>query len=268
MTVLLRSPHPFPERLLLFGGGGAGKTEALLQVARHIGVGHMYVYENDISFAWDRALATTFTDVDERGVVELHRADNEWNNTLEIVAKITAQADEDAGDWVVLDSMTPTWEQCRSWYLQQVYGEDAAGYLINLKSAHGDDMGAYSKALSESMNYDIINKEYNRLYHLLFKWRGNLAITAEAQQLGGREDAESTMIFGHLGVKPGGQKRLHHVASTSLLFMHSARATWKMSTAKDRNRVDMENEIVDDFAIDYLVPVAGWKPMPSKKVAA
>jgi hypothetical protein len=30
----------------------------------------------------------------------------------------------------------------------------------------------------------------------------------------------------------------------------------------------MENEIVDDFAIDYLVPVAGWKPMPSKKVAA
>lgn len=267
MTVLLRSPHPFPERLLLFAGGGGGKTEAILQIARHIALGHMYVYENDISFAYDRALATTFQDVDEAGKLTLSHSEGTWENTLELVGKMVAEADEDAGDWLVLDSMTPTWEQVRSWYLQQVYGEDAAGYMVQLKHEHADDLTAYSKALADSMNYDIINKEYNKLYNLLFSWKGNLAVTAEAAAISTRDGAEEAMLFGHLGFKPGGQKRLHHIASTNLFLVHKSRAVWLMSTAKDRNREDMENEEVGNFALDYLVSYAGWKPMPVKKAA-
>lgn len=264
MTIQLRSPHMFPERLLLFAGGGGGKTEACLQIARHIGLGHMHVYENDISFAWDRALATDFQDVDQAGKVTLNPADGTWQNTLETVTNMVGSADANAGDWIVLDSMTPTWEQVRSWYLQQVYGEDAAGYLINLKKEYADDMSAYAKALADSMNYDIINKEYNRLYGLLFKWKGNLAVTAEAAQIGTREGDEEKMIFGHLGYKPAGQKRLHYIASTNVFLVHRSRDVWVMSTAKDRNRDDMENAQVENFALDYLVQVAGWKPMPKK----
>lgn len=267
MTIQLRSVHPFPERLLLFAGGGGGKTEALLQIARHIGQGHVRVYENDISFAWNRGLATDFRDVDEAGKVTLEPADGTWENTLEIVGRMIAESDADAGDWIMLDSMTPTWEQVRSWYLQQVYGEDAAGYLIALKKEHAADMSAYAKALADSMNYDIINKEYNRLYNLLFTWKGNLAVTAEAAQIGTREGDEEKMIFGHLGYKPAGQKRLHYIASTNLFLTHKSREVWVMSTAKDRNRDDMENEPVENFALDYLVQVAGWKPMPVKKAA-
>lgn len=268
VTIQLRSPHPFPERLLLFGGGGSGKTEALLQIARHIGQGHVRVYENDISFAWDRALATDFQDVDQTGKVTIERADNTWENTLELVTTMVDESDADAGDWIVLDSMTPTWEQVRTWYLKKVYGEDASSYLINLKAEHANDLKAYNAALSASMNYDIINQEYFKLYHQLFLWGkqgGNLAVTAEAAGLGGKEDAETAMIFGHLGVKPAGQKKLHHVASTNLFLVHKSREVWTMSTAKDRNRDDMENAQVDDFALDYLVQVAGWKPMPVKK---
>jgi hypothetical protein len=57
------------------------------------------------------------------------------------------------------------------------------------------------------------------------------------------------------------------MASTNLLLAHTGHGSWEMSTVKDRNRIEMEHEAVENFAYDYLRDVAGWVPVRSKKKA-
>lgn len=258
--IVLRSPYPFRERLLFVGGGGAGKTEAVLQIARHIATGDMYVFDNDYSFAYNRGLATTYSDVDERGHVHVHEeTEGTWESTLRVLNETLDEADP-ATDWLVIDSATPTWDYVQTWYQEQVYGHDKAAHMIELRKEYDDDLKAYHKALTDDMNWPAINQEYAKFYRLIQKWKGHLILTAEAATLGKKEDDETRMIFGWIGVKPKGQAKLHHVASTTLVFTHPDRGVWKLSTAKDRNRDELENEPIENFAMDYLQDVAGWTP--------
>jgi hypothetical protein len=255
----LVSPWPFRERLLLTGGGGSGKTEAVLQIARHIEEGDMYIFDNDYSFAYNRALATTFQDVDERGNVHVHEeTEGTWESTMQVLSETIEEADP-SKDWLVVDSVTPTWDYVQNWYQRQVYGEDKASHMVALRAQHSDDMEKYHKAMMEDMNWPAVKAEYARLYRMIQKWKGHLILTAEAKALGKKEDDETRMLFGHIGFKPGGEGRLHHVSSTTVFMFHPARGVWKATTAKDRNRDEMENTPIENFAMDYLKDIAGWE---------
>lgn len=257
----LYSPHPFKESILLFGGGGAGKSENVAAVARSMATGTMHIYDNDVTYAWSRILAAE--DLEDRVVV--HEAEQDWESCIETVEKMVANGEPDAGDWLVLDTVTPTWEWVQSWYLETVYGHDLSQHIVELRAAHKDDLKEYHRAILEDMNWPAVKKEYARLYRALHKWKGHLLVTAEAKELGRKEDAAVRMMFGHLGLKPSGEGRLHHVCSTNLLCVHKSRNEWELNTAKDRKREELEHESVDDFAVDYLMEVAGWLPVRGKK---
>lgn len=260
MTALI-SPHSFREQILLFGGGGGGKSENLSHIARAMPFGTFRVWDNDISPAWQRIVAA-----EDLPNVEISESDDgTWDEGIEIVTKMTTDGDPDT-DWLAIDSITPTWEWVQSWWTEKAYGEDIVSFLAALKIEHAGDLKAYSKALQELMNWPVIKKEYAKLYRLINKWKGHVIVTAGAKDLSkDNEKPEIRMTYGHLGVKPAGEGELYRIASTNILCSHTSRNTWKLNTAKDRKRERMQNLPVEDFAIDYLMDVAEWTPMRTKK---
>jgi tRNA A58 N-methylase Trm61 len=181
MAVKLTSPHRFNERILLIGGGGSGKTESVLTVARHV-TGDVWVYDNDYSFAYNRALSTTFSDVDEAGNVHVYEAqDTTWESAMETLTEMVSKADADNGDWLVIDSISPTWGWVQNWFQEKVHGEDLAKHLIGLRAQYVDDDKAFNRAVLDDMNWPLVKKEYQRLYRIIQQWKGHLIITAEVR---------------------------------------------------------------------------------------
>lgn len=257
MALKLQSPHPFAERLLLFAGAGAGKTNAALSVIQYAAEGEMFVCESDYSMAYDRALATDYADVADR--VHVTTADPDWDSYTEALAEVCTAGNPET-DWVDIDSISPSWEYVQNWYLQQVYGDDLPAFLTQLKREHKDDLKAYSKALSELMNWGTVKKEYAaKVYKPIQRWKGNIIVTAEAKKVGDRENDDVAMEFGPIGYKPSGEPRLMYVASTNLFLSHPKRKVWKMTSTKDRNREELDDVTVENFAMDYLQDVAGWE---------
>lgn len=256
----ITSPHPFAERLLLFGGGGAGKTEAVLSIAEHLSVGTMHVIDTDYSMAYERAIATTHPDAADR--VEVHACDPEWEPFSEALAKVVATADPMV-DWLVVDPISPSWQWVQDWYLELVYEDDLAAHLIALKREHANDLKAYQAAVLDDMNWGTVKKEYEkRVWRQIQRWKGGMVLCAEAKMLGyhDNKDTETQQLYGPIGFKPVGEGRLSHVAATNLFLDHPRRGEWRMTTVKDRNRAEIDKEQVGEgFAVDYLVGVAGWQ---------
>lgn len=259
MTIKLESPHPFSERILLFGGGGVGKTNAALSIANHLNKGRMFVVEQDYSLAYERALTTDYSDA--RNKVEVLSSDPEWDSFISNVQASVDQADPET-DWIVIDPVSPSWDWVQEWSLETQYGKDLPETLVELKRQFGTDTRGYSGALAEMMNWNLVKKEYSKLYKAIQRWKGHLILTAEAKAIGGgeRED-EIKMLYGPIGFKPAGESRLRHVASTTLFLTHPRRGEWQVTTVKDRNRQEMDREVIEDFALDYLVQYGNWGPV-------
>lgn len=256
MTIQLESPHKFSERFLLYGGGGSGKTNTALNIVSHMKQGEMYVIEQDYSLAYERALATDFPEVENR--VHVTSADPDWPSFIEAVEAAVAAGDPEH-DWLVIDPVSSSWDQVQEWSIEAQYGRDLVGVLVELKQQFGTDTRGYSAALGEMLNWNLVKKEYSRLWKAIQRWKGHLILVAEAKALGNREDDEAQMLYGPLGYKPVGNASLKHVASTTLFLDHPKRGVWRATTVKDRNRVEMDKETIEDFGLDYLQQVAGWE---------
>lgn len=255
--IKLTSPHPFSERFLLFGGGGAGKTNTALTIIDHMAEGDMWVVEQDYSLAYERALATDFVDCADR--VHVLSSDPEWPSFIENVERAVSEGDP-GNDWLTIDPVSSSYEWVQEWALDEQYGRDLPSVLVELKQQFGTDTRGYSAALSDMLNWNLIKKEYSRLWKAIQRWKGHLVLIAEAKAISNREkDDEVKMLFGPLGFQPVGQATLKHVASTTLFLDHPRRGEWRVTTVKDRNREELDKEPVDDFAIDYLQQVAGWE---------
>ena len=250
MALTLESPWRTPERILTFGTQGTGKSFALLSVARRIPTATFYVIDTDMSESYNRALDMTFTDLTN---VKVFRADpDDFMDIYNTTKRVAAMAKP--GDWLVVDGLTVAWAAVQSWYFTNRYGVDEDEFFMMAKKGQIEDDGA---------NWTIINKRYFKLTHEIFKTQGHLYITAESTTLGKKEEAETQKRFGAFGVKPAGQKRLGHMTNTVLLFSKMRAGVYQMSTVKDRDRAEMAGLPFGDFAVDYLVNVAGWKRRPA-----
>lgn len=261
----LQTPHKFRERILLVGGGGAGKTTDVLSIAQALHVGEMFVLDNDYSAAYQRGLETDFADAADR--VQVEWCDPSWEPFIETVERIVDENNH-IDNWLVIDSVSPTWDMVQEWYGAQVYGNNLGGMMADLRKST-DTQKEYMAALAESMNWPAVKKEYARLYRAFQKWGGHLLLTAEAKSIGMEKDADLKAMYGPTGFKPAGEGRLHHITSTTL-FVKKVQVgrgnVWKYTTVKDRNREERENETIVDiddggFAESYLHEVAGWRPV-------
>lgn len=265
MTIQLTNPHPFSERILLYGGGGAGKTNTALNIISHMKQGDMYVVEQDYSLAYERALATDFPEVEDR--VHVHSADPDWLSFIDAVEAAVSKADPEH-DWLVIDPVSGSWDQVQEWSIDAQYGNNMTEMLLDLRKQFGNDKRGYAAALADAMNWQLCKKEYARLWKAIQRWKGHLVLIAEAKALSSQErDDEAQMLYGPLGFKPVGNATLKHVASTTLFLDHPKRDQWRITTVKDRNRIELDKEPVEDFGLDYLQGIAGWTVAPRAKVA-
>lgn len=255
MPFTLECPIPPRERLLVYGVEGTGKSKGLLDIARRVTDGKFYIMDNDLSY--ERLLYTGYLDVAERGNVVIENYDTtEWGLYIPQINEWRKVAGRN--DWLVLDSTTPTWSAVSSWYSDQLFGKDKAAHMLQLKKDSKSDR-EFHKAMSDSMNYTIINAEYFKLYAVLARWPGHVYLTAEQDTIREEDEKGTRDVYGPIGFKPKGQKAIGHRTNTVLWMSRNRAGEWLMSTMKDRGREYMNKVVTTDFAADYLQGIAGWK---------
>ncbi len=255
MTINLRPSINPRERILTFGVQGTGKGTAILEIARKCPLDTFYVLDTDMG-SYDKLLATLFSDLNNVDV----KCVDEWDEFTDNVKDIQAKMGRD--DWLVIDMMTETWGAVQSWFTEQVFGNDIADYFLEVRKKK-KEADADKKALGAFdgwMDWPVINKEYFRFYKLLLKTPGHMYWAAEQDVIGKDDDKEVKGQFGPYGVKPKGQKKLGHVPSTVLWLTKSRVGEYYMTTIKDRGREEMEEQRFGNFAVDYMMKVAGWRP--------
>lgn len=248
----LQSPLETPERILLYGQPGTGKSRAALSIASVIGDCKLFVVDTDYSASYGRLMATDFPDLTN---VEVAVVDgDDWHQIIGAVRSAVTNAGP--GDWVVLDSISPSWQAIQTHYIIRRHGEE----FLDVFALSGTD--AKRQTTDADMNWQAINAEYNKLYKALFLAKANLLITAEADAIDAkRDDVKVRGLYESVGFKPRGQKALGHTTHTVLLTGKRRSGEFTMTTVKDRGRNDVDGELVNDFAKDYLMKVAGWKPV-------
>lgn len=296
----IMSPHPYPERILVYGGGGVGKTKGVMEIALHCPDSNFWIVDNDTSFAYTRQVYSEYSAILDYGPDETHdfeikvgsgKAETIVSLTVHHVGNLriieigpaweefTAAVKHAVGyfdkaqfikglgdpenDWFVVDSATSPWQYVQAWYSQQVHGADLSEHMLKVRQTSAD-LKEYNKILSGDMTWPLINREYmDRFIRPMHKWRGHVYLTAEAANVGKDDDDQDKLIYGTIGMKPKGQNSLHHQMSSNL-FLYQGAGVWKITTAKDRGRERMWQENLDSFARDYLVGIAGWKIVPGK----
>lgn len=262
MALTLRPPPGMPaERMLLLGREGTGKTNAVLSIARRIPTAQFYVIDTDYSASYDRMMATVYTDVLERGNVTTYvTGPDDWEAQLDAAAEIKATVERD--DWVVADSMSPTWNAVQGWFTEQVHGNTIEDYLLDIRKtiAQKGNKKTSLEAFDGWVDWSVINPLYFRFYRLLLQQPANLILTAEGVPFGDKESKAVRDTYGAYGVKPSGQKKLGFLTHTVLLTTKGRVGDYALTTIKDRGRDELEDMDLVDFARDYLMRVAGWKP--------
>lgn len=259
--ITLESPWGYRERVLLTANAGSGKTHSVLSILRRINKGKMWILDNDFSFAYRRALETPppmgFADVDASRY-ELMEISDDWLDLKDTLATVLTKGDHE-DDWLVIDSCSPTWDAVQTWYSKELRGESLATHMREMRK-QAADAKEYAQLVSASANWNDINAEYfDGFYGAIRKWKGHLILTAEAKATSKNDEEAVLDMFGHLGIKPAGQKRLAFLAHTNLVLAKKGHGAFVAYTAKDRNREEMERMPVADFAMDYLKTIAGWK---------
>lgn len=260
---IITSPHRFPERILGFGEAGAGKSSITLTMARYMPSTRFWVNDTDVSFAYDRLLATEFTDVDETGNVTVLQS-TDWDEFTENMDKISTDGDKRA-DVLCIDNATFPWQWVQDHHIQAQYGMDYDSFLAQLKRDFKDDNKAYMAALADQMQWSIINKKFTRgFYRHLHRWASHAIVIAEAKPVGKKEQNEEIIAqFKVHGAQPSGQKELPYVMATNVLCLdrgnRGGRPVWAITTTKDRGREKQDKMELDEFAIDYLVDIGGWE---------
>lgn len=255
------------ERILSFGMEGTGKSNAILNVARYCPDNHFWVFDNDNSY--ERLLATDYTDVEEVGNVHVFDPaldgdpDDEWKTlTAWTQAKRQGEDITSDDDWVVIDSTTPSWDDVQTWYVDELWNKDIAQFFMESRKemAKAGDKGSAS-AFEGFKDWSVINKEYSREFqrHLL-RMPCHLYITAERKALSKEDLRDPTLqeMYGQIGARPGGQKRIGHLMQTVLYCGKKRTGEWVMTTVKDRGRVEMDKTPIEEFAFDYLVERGLW----------
>lgn len=261
----LRPPIRPRERILTFGTAGTGKSTAVLEIARLCPDDQFYVADSEI-FNYERLLATAFSDVEEYGNVHITPC-TEWQEWVDFVAKTNPIMGRD--DWMVVDMMTPTWDAVQGWFIDKVHGQDIEDFFIEKRVAQQQVKDAakgtevkrgFSAINGEDGDWQVINKQMFRLYNDMMKCPGHWYWCAEQDKIGKDDDKEVKATYGAYGIKPKGQKKLPHVPMTSIWLTKSRVGNWAMTTIKDRGRPEVEDEPLHNFAVDYLMGIAGWKP--------
>ena len=243
---LTPKPGSPPERILLFGSYGVGKTEAYLSLAQVQPGATLHVLNSDGALSrvlFGRSIPNVAPPIDVES----------WSDYVEATREVCSKMKPT--DWLVIDLLGPAWQAAHDYYLDQKFGKAPEDFY--LKHALSAKKGS---PLQGDTDWSTINKIWFAYAAILKKCPGNLFATTGERATGERDGAQVIADYGHLGARPDGQKGMGHIFH-SVLRVHRKRTGERLlSTAKDYGRRELKDAEFRDFATGYLLPVAGWRP--------
>lgn len=258
---MFKSPLEARERILLYGEPGTGKSNAVISLAKFLAAtkspSTIYVIDNDRSYSYV-VEKLGLTNVRVYNVFDFP----EYAASLNAILKLVKP-----DDWLVCDLMSEAWSAAQTYYTDQIHG-DEANYFIKVRQAMKDP--TKENVLDGWTDWQYINKiyfdfskpfVYKSPCHILATSTSDGVMRAKPGSTVG-DDKDTINVFGSVGHKPEGQKRLKHQFNTTIFCWKDNRGTYRMTAVKDRERELIIAKEIKNFALDYLKDVAGWQMVP------
>jgi hypothetical protein len=260
------------ERICLFGPPKVGKTHQFFTIAKwHQDMGsdaRFYALSSDTSYDV-LAMNDDFANLTNMEWVDV----STFQDYLDGARKFNSQMR--SHDWLSVDLMSDAWPAAQDEY---------ARVLTRESGANLDDIGDLWATSGKSDDYPITGWQWgmpNARYRIL---ANNLILRCPGHTLlvyGQRdmmkesgsgktgENSRTREMFGHLGVKPMGQKEDPFRYHTFLHVDSAGDKAQRMATAGERwgyrawlgkrmGNGSMMDQPIDDFFLDYLVGIAKW----------
>lgn len=270
MPFELKNPLRSKERILVYGHEGTGKSTDFLHIAAAIPTQLFYVVDNDN--AYDR-LVDTFNMENEVQLANVLIAGQDfaigedpysWDGYKNSIAE--AQRLMEPDDWMSVDMLSKGWDAVQEWFIESIFQEDIDDYFLRIRMEKErlkvkEDKAKKSLGAFEGwMDWPVINQTYHkRVSTPLLKTPGHLFCVAEAQKLGDDDDRGIKELYGPIGARPKGQKRSGHIMQTVIMQGRKRGGDFTLTGVKDRGRGLWDGEVMENFAMDYLVNTAGWE---------
>lgn len=273
MPFELKNPLRSKERILIFGHEGTGKSTDFLHIAAAIPTQQFYVVDNDN--AYDR-LVDTFQMEQGVELSNVHIAGEDFATDCDPYSwdgyRGSIQQAQDLmgpNDWLSVDMISKGWDAVQEWFIESIFQEDIDDYFLRIRmekerlkgtKAPGEKDKKSLGAFEGWMDWPVINQTYHkRVSTPLLRCPGNLFCVAEAQKLSDDDDRGIRELYGTLGARPKGQKRSGHIMQTVMMQGRKRNGEFTLTGVKDRGRVLWDGEVMENFAVDYLMNTAGWK---------
>jgi hypothetical protein len=169
-----------------------------------------------------------------------------------------AKRAKDPDNWLVIDMADRLWEWAQYYFIEKTKGMPAAEFLLTNDVSDNDYGAEWSK----------IKAQYASLITNILRFPGHIFLCTPVRVFTASTEKDSYIksTFGRYGLRPEGEKRIAHMPHSILLTAEEVidqgrRSEWKMTTIKDRETTleNMSGKIVRDFAVDYMIQVAGWR---------
>lgn len=270
---VLYDPDNTGERILFFGFAGVGKTEAIFTMLQYLGEDVTVHYiDNDDTYAKSYKLWVRRRGKPEfRCNVVVHKLDNgDFKGHVDLLNELRGNVNPQ--DWVVVDMLTPLWAAAQDHFTNGVFGSNVEDYFFQVRIAKGEKGMTINEFLDGSTDWGTINKLYAAgVSNNLINMGCNVAATAEVAKVGkeGAEDRDNFKLFGPLGLKPAGQKRIPHIFHSIILLHVTRDRDYLATTLKDRGNELLVDEPWEDWGIEWLRDQMMWdEKMVEKKVTA
>ena len=281
------------ERILVYGGPGAGKSyswiDIAMEYARRGNDGRFFVVDTDA------AVEDLFDEVWPEGRDQIvNYSVSDFGELMEAAQEIRAEKpDARNGDWVVIDLISVVWDWVQDAYAEQVYGMPIEQYIAETSRLIHVAKEAGEKGHEREFG-DWKPGDWNHMKKMYLGWEGKLVLRGKAHVFACAEESEMNEFVtksrdvktyagtgGKIGYRPRGQNTLGHRFRTVTRVSKTGSeergtAERMLVVAKDRYRESKWAELDETrggnagitlgdtakhkgFSRSYLRRVAGWE---------
>lgn len=254
---MFKSPISAKERILAYGGAGAGKSAAAFHIAQFYDQtgteGKIRIADTDS--AAERMYEAGYKNLNNIEIIPIYS----WED-LQPLSKLTYGPN----DWLVVDFISASWQFVQDWYADQVFDHDMAIQIMFTRTKIEEQNRLNTKektptALDAWRDWPAINGIYSTWLNTLFaRNRVHILGTAPAKEAGDRTPPQTLSLIKSIGLLPAGQKDLLHAFHT-VLYFNKVNRDYVFTTVKDREREGVNSKPMIRFPMSYLQEIAGWQ---------
>lgn len=262
---------PVLERILSMGITGSGKSYQWLKLAEALqptgSIFRVLDTDNDVPFM----LQTQFKHLSNVHVQSC-TSWPEFKAGVDWLKKENIKPD----DWLIVDKANAAWETVQRYFTEEVFGEDIGDYFLMMRKqieqrGGKDRFGKTATSVAPEAfdgwkDWAVINKLYDDwIKPIVYQVKCHVYAATDVERLDrGEKDSELVTLFGDMGVRPSGQKRLGGQMH-SIFLLIPGKDNWLIATVKDRGgRTYFKRTPLTSIYLQYLVAKAGW-PMVKKE---